>query len=130
MHLRNCLPLLAALLLAACDNPRTEAIARLRKANIPALRTDAARLHTQFLQTPDVDYMPLKSNLWPDNLRKLKPIRIGLYRDGLAVALREEPGFEFGLHFIPMGVARPPNPSKYVRYERLEDGVYWYTLER
>ena len=126
----RCLPLLAALLLAACDSPRTEVLARLRKTNAAELRTDAARLHTQLLHTPDQDYLPLKSNWWTERIRKLKPLRVGLYRDGLAIALREDPGFEYGLHIIPQSVARIPTPSSYIQYERIEDGVYCYTLQR
>ena len=127
---RRCLPLLAALLLAACDNPRAEVLARLHKSNSAELRTDAARLHTQHLHTPDMDYLPLKSNWWTERIRKLKPLRVGLYRDGLAVALRQEPGFEYGLHIIPQGVARTPSPSPHIEYQRVEDGVYSYTLQR
>lgn len=126
----RCLPLLAALLLTACGSPRSDAVARLRKANTAELRIDVARFHTQFFQTPDQDYLPLKSNWWSVSVRKLKPLRVGLYRDGLAVALREEPGFEFGLHIVPQSVTRPPGPSPYIQYERIEDGIYWYTLQR
>ena len=130
MPLRRCLPLLTALLLTACGDPRTDTLARLQTANASALRIDVARFHTQFFQTPDQDYLPLKSNWWSESVRKLKPLRVGLYRDGLAVALREEPGCEFGLHIVPQGVARPPSPSPFVEYERIEDGVYWYTLKK
>jgi hypothetical protein len=126
----RCLSLLAALLVSACESPRKVAMARLRRSNTAELRTDVARLHTQFLQSPDQDYLPLKSSWWTESVRKLKPLRVGLYRDGLSVALREEPGFEFGLHIVPQSVTRPPNPSPYIRYEQLEDGIYWYTLER
>ena len=130
MSPRRCLPFLAALLLIACDSPRTEVLARLRKSNAAELRTDAARLHTQLLHTSDQDYIPLKSNWWTERIRKLKPLRVGLYRDGLAIALREEPGFEYGLHIIPQSVARIPNPSPYIQYDRIEDGIYSYTLKR
>lgn len=130
MSPRRCLPFLAALLLTACDSPRTEVLARFHKTNATELRIDAARLHTQLLHTPDQDYLPLKSNWWTERIRKLKPLRVGLYRDGLAIALREEPGFEYGLHIIPQSVARTPSLSPYIQYERIADGVYSYTLQR
>lgn len=130
MLLRRSLPLLAALLLAACDNPRAEVLKRLRKADAAELRTDAARLHTQLLHAPDQDYLPLKSNWWTERIRKLKPLRVGLYRDGLAIALREDPGSEYGLHITPQSVSKIPSPSQYIRYDRIEDGIYSYTLQR
>ena len=68
----RCLPLLAALLLTACSNPRAESIARLRKTNITELRTDVARFHTRFLQSPDQEYQPLKSVTWSEYVQKLK----------------------------------------------------------
>ena len=126
----RCIPFLAALLLIACDTPRSQVLAQLRKTNAAELRTDAARLHTQLLHTPDQEYIPVKSNWWTERIRKLKPLRVGLYRDGLAIALREEPGFEYGLHIIPQGVARIPTPSPYIQYEPIEDGVFAYTLQR
>ena len=127
---RCCLPLLAALLFTSCDSPRDEATGRLRKAGVTDLLTDAARLHTQFFAAPSQDYFPLKPAQWPESAKKLHPLRIGLYRDGLAIALREEPGVEFGLHIVPRGVPEPPNPTPYTHYDRLEDGIYWYTLKR
>lgn len=102
----------------------------MRKTNTTELRTDVARLHTQLLHAPEADYLPLKSNWWTERIRKLKPLRVGLYRDGLMVALREEPGFEYGLHIIPQSVTRIPSPSPYVQFERIEEGAYSYTLQR
>ena len=128
--LRCCLPLLAALLCTACDSPRDDATRRLRNVAVADLQTDAARLHTQFFAAPSQDYFPLKPEQWPESTKKLRPLRIGLYRDGLAIALREEPGVEFGLHIVPRGVPEPPAPTPYTHYERLEEGVYWYTLQR
>ncbi|MEQ1854805.1 MAG: hypothetical protein ABMA01_24830 [Chthoniobacteraceae bacterium] len=124
------IPVLAALALVACNDPRSAATARLRKSSVADLRTDAARLHTQFFSAVTQEHFPLFQFHWPESAKKLKPIRMNLYRDGLAIALRQEPGAEFGLHIVPRGITDPPLPTPYIEYERIEDGVYSYVLKR
>ena len=126
----RCLTLLAALAFTACSDPRSDALARLRKISVSDLRTDAARLHTQFFTAPSTAHVPLAPYHWSETAKNLKPIRLNLYRDGLAIALRQDPGVEFGVHVVPRGMAGPPVPSPYVRYEQLEEGIYWYSLKR
>jgi hypothetical protein len=122
--------LLLALLAGGCGNPRDEAAARLRSVPAVELRNDAARLHTQFLSAPGQQHVPLMPFHWPESTKKLEPVRVNLYRDGLAIALRLEPGVEFGIHVLPLGVNAPPAASPHVQYERIEDGIYFYTLQR
>jgi hypothetical protein len=121
---------LAALALAACGGPRAEALSRLRKSDVNELRTDVARLHTQYFAAQTQTFFPLTPIAWPASTKRMKPIRLNLYHDGLAIALRQEPGNEFGLHIVPPGMKDPPQPTPYISYERIEDGIYYYSLKR
>lgn len=128
--LRSFLLFLAASLFTACDGPRDNATRRLAKTGVAELRTDAARLHTQYFSGPSLGYFPLRPEQWPESAKRIRPLRIGVYRDGLAIALQEEPGVEFGLHIVPGGLPEPPNPTPFTKYDRLQDGIYFYTLQR
>jgi hypothetical protein len=121
---------LAAFVLAACDDPRREATSRLRDTSAASLRADATRLHSQFFTSEMRDCFPLTPAQWPESAKKMKPVRVNLYRDGLAIGLRQEPGLETGLHILPLGITTPPVPTPYIEYEPIEVGIYRYSLKR
>jgi hypothetical protein len=63
-------------------------------------------------------------------LLKLRPIRLNLYRDGVAISLQTRPGFEYGLHVIPVGVTDDLKSTERTQYEKLQDGIYYFTQKR
>lgn len=122
--------LLVLLPLAACSDPRQNAISRLRRSKLENIRTDVARLHTQHFAAPGPEFVPIRPELWPVSIQGLRPLRMTLYRDGLAVATEDEPGVEYGVHIVPPGNIVPPKSTKLTQYQALQDGVYFYTQKR
>jgi hypothetical protein len=130
MPLLRLLLLLGILALPACTDPRKTMLARLRQAKVEEIRTDVARLHTQHFASRGPEFVPIRPEYWPESIQKLRPLRMTLYRDGLAIAIHDEPGVEFGIHVIPPGDIVPPKSTKMTRYELIQDGIYFYRQER
>ena len=122
--------LLAAMSFAGCGEPRSDSLSRLRHTDVPVLRAEAARLYTLLFPAPGPTFIPVRPELWPAAILKLHPLRMNLYRDGLAVTLQAEPGFEYGIHILPAGDAEAPMPSARTRYEKLETGIFYFAQKR
>lgn len=122
--------LLVALPFAACSDPRSTARSRLRHADVAELRAEVARLHTRMFPAPGPNLIPVRPEQWAAPILKLRPLRLNLYRDGLAVTLQAEPGFEFGIHILPTGTSDLLKSTARTQYEMLQDGVFYFTQKR
>ena len=122
--------LLAMLPLAACTDPRSNSLSRLKHADAAELRAEVSRLYTRLFPAAGPTIVPLQSEQWPAALLKLSPIRMNLYRDGLAISLHSQPGFEYGLHIIPSGVTDDLKSTDHTQYEKLQEGIYYFTQKR
>ena len=78
---------------------------------------------------PGPDYLVLKQSQWPETFSALKPIRISCHRDGFSITLTDDSIHETGLHIQPLGITNPPSPGS-VKYEHIEEGIYWYSLRK
>jgi len=114
-------------LLAACSNRREQIRTRLSQANLPELRKDAARLYVHLRPGRAPEFIALKKTQWPESFKKLQPIRVGCYKDGFTLVMEGEAASERGLHIVPIGMTVTP-AAESVRYEKLEEGIYWYEL--
>ncbi len=130
MRLFRLLPMLAALSLSGCTDPRTRCLARVRDADVAELRAETARLYTQMFSVSGHTLIPVRPELWPPAILKLHPRRLNLYRDGLAVSLVSEPGYECGIHILPAGDAEVPKESARTQYESLGNGLFYFTQKR
>lgn len=130
ISLPRLLLLLAMLPLAACTDPRTNSLSRLRSADAAELRTEAGRLYTRLFPAAGPMFIAVQPEAWPAPLLKLRPIRLNLYRDGLAISLQTQPGFEYGLHVIPVGMPDELKSTERTQYEKLQDGIYYFTQKR
>lgn len=124
------LPLIAAATLTACTDPRSTSLSRLRDSDAAALRTETANLTAQLFPAPGPTLVPVRPEIWPPALLKLRPIRMNLYRNGLAVSLQSAPGYEYGLHIVPAGAGAELKSTERTQYERLQDGIYYFTQKR
>ncbi len=130
MQIFRLLFLLAMLPLAACSDPRSNSLSRLRDADAPGLRVEAAQLTAKLLPSAGPELIPVQPELWPVAFVKLRPLRMNLYRDGIAVSLQATPGFEYGLHIVPAGASVVLNSTERTQYERLQDGIYYFVQDR
>jgi hypothetical protein len=112
---------------ASCSDPGADARARIKQADVKKLRFEAAKLYKQLRAAPGPDYIAVKKSLWPASFAALKPRTVGLHIDGFAVALVGESGSESGVHIVPATMTVVPSGTR-ARYERIEDGIYWYSL--
>ena len=117
------------LLLPACSDPRADAQKQLHEIGIPRLRYDAALLYKQLYAGPTADYIPLKPSQWPPSFRQLAPRQIGATREGFTFTLSGKASSESGLHICPTGMTTTPHAT-HAHYERLEDGIYWYSISK
>jgi hypothetical protein len=118
------------LTLTACSDPRSTSLSRLRHVDAAELRTSVAQLHTRLFPAPGPTFVPVRSELWPAAFAKLRPLRMNLYRDGLAITLCAEPGMEYGLHIVPVGDVLQPKSTERTRYEELQQGIYYFSQKR
>ncbi len=113
---------------AACSDTRTEAVARITPEEAKELRIDASQLYKDLQEKRlTSQYLPLKPAVWPERFKKYKPLRVGLYRDGLALALEGSTSNEQGIHVTPIAMDLEPTRGR-IEYEKIQDGVYWYRL--
>lgn len=130
MRLFRLLLLPLILSFTACSDPRNTARSRLRRADTTELRAEVARLYTRMFPAPGPNLIPLRPEWWPPALLKLRPLRMNLYRDGLAVTLVAAPGFDYGIHILPTGDAEPPKPTARTQYEKLDEGISYFVQKR
>ena len=130
MQIFRLLLLLAMLPLAACGDPRSHSLSRLRNADVAGLRAEVAQLTAKLLPPAGPELVPIQPELWPAAFVKLRPLRMNLYRDGLAVSLQAAPGLEYGLHIVPAGASAELKSTERTQYEKLQDGIYYFTQKR
>jgi len=130
MHSLRLLLLLAALPFVSCTDPRSNSLSRLRHADVAELRAEVARLYTRLFPAPGPGLVPVRPEMWPAATLKLHPLRMNLYRDGLAVTLQAEPGFEYGIHILPTGAEEQPKTTGRTQYEKLQPGIFYFTQKR
>ncbi len=129
MRIFRLLLLLALLPLAACSDPRSHSLSRLRGADAAGLRAEVAQLTAKLLPPGGAEFVPLQPELWPVAFVKLRPLRLNLYRDGLAVSLKATPGVEYGLHIAMAGASVDQKSTERTQYEKVQDGV-WYFIQK
>ncbi len=130
MSLLRLLLLLSVLSFTACTDPRSTAASRLRNADVAELRSDVAKLCTRLFLSPGSTMVAVRPEMWPASVLKLRPLRLNLYPDGLAVTVQAEPGFEYGIHIAPTGHSEPPKSTARTQYEKLQDGICYFVQKR
>lgn len=115
------------LLLAACTDSRHAAQKQLREIGTPRLRHDAAILYKQLFSSPSADYLTLKPSQWPASFALLRPMQVGASRDGFTLTLVGKNSTQSGLHIAPDGMSTTPKAS-HAKYQKIEDGIYWYSI--
>jgi hypothetical protein len=111
-------------------SPRWRAEKVLFQIGPEPLREAAARLYKDQFAAHVADYLTLKDNQCPSQFSAFKPNYVGAYRDGFALALTSDQKSEAGIYVIPAHTDLQPRVTSRWRYERLADGVYWYSFDR
>lgn len=112
---------------SGCSDVRSKATAQINPAEAKELRILAAQIYKELRPKPTAEYLPIKPAKWPERFKKYRPLRAGLYTDGLALALVGDANSEEGLHIVPLTMDLAPARGR-ITYEKIQDGVYWYQL--
>jgi hypothetical protein len=115
---------------AGCSSPRRKAERVLEKVGTARLREQAALMYKDLFAGEAPAYAAIKRNDWPALFRAFEPQQVGAYRDGFALALMRTRDRESGLYIIPALMDVEPRATKRSRFERIDEGVYWYSFER
>lgn len=117
-------------LLSACSDLRKDAVGKVTAQEAKDLRLDSAKLYIEYRKILGAEYIPLKPTAWPESFKKYKPLRVGMYRDGVALVLEGAAPTEQGIHVVPSSMESAPTSSGRITYDRIQDGVYWYRMEK
>lgn len=125
------LPLLSLLLaLAGCSrSPREEAEKRLKTSDLARLRMDAAVLYKNMYASAGPAYTVIKPGSWPASFRALEPKQVGAYRDGFTLAFKQNGEIESGIYVTPAQMDVQPHSTARAQFERITDGIYWYSFQ-
>jgi hypothetical protein len=119
------------LLAAGCSGgARKRAERELHNGGAERLRDDAARLYKDtFAAHGKPGFVEVPYKTWPPSFQKLRPLHVGAYLDGISIALEAEEGGESGFYIVPKSMEHEPSGEHGAKYERLADGIYWYSFE-
>jgi hypothetical protein len=117
-----------SLLLAACSDPRERAGKTLEKVTADQLRRDAAVLYKRLFAGHGTDFVVVRAKDWPESFQRFSPIRVGAYSDGMSLALESRDSGEAGIYIVPATMEHQPSLAHGGRFERMADGVYWYSF--
>lgn len=123
--------LLLAAVLSGCDGelPREKAEKRLRSSDLARLRHDAAVLYKNLHAGTGPAYAVIKESGWPESFRALGPVEVGVYADGFTLAFEQSGQIEAGVYVTPSQMDVTPQATERARFERLADGIYWYSFK-
>ena len=131
INLGSLLALGTALALLGCSgDARKDAGRILRQVGAQPLRRDAGKLYKNLFAATTGQYFLVSLDKCPPTFRSFTPREVRAYPDGFALALRIEHGAEEGLYVVPVGMDREPRAAPSARFQRIDDGVYWYWFAR
>jgi hypothetical protein len=126
--LRTTTLLVCLLLCAGCVDPRQRAEREVRESGA-ALRHDAALLYkNMFAATGKPDFVEVWFKDWPKSFQKLRPRHVGAYHDGFTIALHTTDRGESGLYIVPESMDYEPQSGAGTTFQRIADGIYWYSF--
>ncbi len=125
----RCLLLSALVAMApACSSRRSSAEEKLDAVGVDELRREAALLYKNVFASTAPSFVTVKPKDWPASFRAFAPKHVGAYRDGFSLALETDDAAEAGLYIVPQHMEVSPNPGRNAKFERIRDGIYWYSF--
>ncbi len=120
--------LLLALFCAGCSDPRTRAMKLLRNGGAERLRYDAALICKATFGGHGAAFVVIRPRNWPASFHAFAPRRVGAYQDGVTLALGTSHDLDRGLYIVPQSMDHEPRVAPGTRYEKIADGIYWYSF--
>ncbi|MEO7319061.1 MAG: hypothetical protein ABIZ56_08745 [Chthoniobacteraceae bacterium] len=130
MTARRAIPILIfTLLLAGCSDARGRAKGALKRVKADQLRKDAAIFYKNIFAGQQKTIVTVNPQYWSWSFKELRPQRITAYPDGFAFCLEVMGDAESGLYIVPLGMDVVPRPTPWASFEKLSEGIYWYSFK-
>lgn len=122
--------LIFALLFAGCGDTRGRALKTMKRFKPEQLRKEVALYYKDvFAENRKIKSVPLSQKYWSQAFNELRPERITAYPDGFAFCLEVSGDAESGLYIVPLGMDVEPKPTPWASYEKLGEGIFWYSFK-
>ena len=116
------------LLLSGCG-ARHGALKALKGIKEIQLRRDAAVFYKNIFAEHQKTMVPVNASYWSWTFKQLNPDRITAYPDGFALCFEVKGDSEEGIFVVPLGMDVEPKPTRTASYEKLSEGIYWYSFK-
>ncbi len=126
---RAFLILFFALLVAGCSDARGRALKTMKRFKQDQLRREVALFYKDVFAQHQKMVVTLNPTYWSQAFTDLNPERITAYPDGFAFRLESNGDAESGLYIVPLGMDVEPKPTPWASYEKLSEGIYWYSFK-
>jgi hypothetical protein len=121
--------LVFTLLSAGCSDSRGRARKALQRADAEQLRTDVASYYKNLFAEHRKTIVIVGEQSWAQSFSKLHPKRVTAYPDGFAFCLESSGNEESGLYIVPLGMDHDPTPTPWASFEKLSEGIFWYSFK-
>ena len=121
--------LLSALLAGGCTDARGRALKTVKRVTPPQLRKEAAVYYKDVFAGHRKTIVTLNPQYWSWSFNELHPERITAYPDGFAFCLDTRGDAESGLYIVPLGIEHDPKPTPWASFEKLSEGIFWYSFK-
>ncbi len=126
----HALPILIfTLLLGGCSDSRGRAKDALKRVKPEQLRKDVAHYYKDIFAEHRKTIATVNQQYWSGAFMKLSPQRVTAYPDGFAFCLEVMGDTESGLYIVPLGMDVEPKPTPWATFEKLSEGIYWYSFK-
>ena len=121
--------LIFAILQTGCADSRARARSALKRVDAGQLRKDAAIFYKNIFAEHRKTIATVNQQYWSHSFKRLEPQRITAYPDGFAFCLETLGDAESGLYIVPLGMDVEPKSTPWASFERLSEGIYWYSFK-
>ena len=117
------------LLLAACSDSRGRAMKTIKQMKQDQLRKDCALFYKNIFAEHRKTIAMVNQAYWSNSIAQLHPEKVTAYPDGFALCLESTGDSESGLYVIPLGMEVEPKATAWASYEKLSEGIFWYSFK-
>ena len=121
--------LVSALLSAGCTDARGRAVKTVKRVTPEQLRKDAAHYYKDVFASRRKTMVTLNPQSCSWSFSELRAARIIAYPDGFAFCLETKGDTESGLYIVPLGMEHEPTPTRWASFEKLSEGIFWYSFK-
>ena len=101
----------------------------MQRVDAGQLRKDAAIFYKNIFAEHRKTIPTVSPQYWSYAFKRLEPQRITAYPDGFAFCLEILGDTESGLYVVPLGMEVEPKPTAWAVYEKISEGIFWYSFK-